>query len=151
MTSLPFPAVWLGLAGLVPLLLAAIGVLIGGPWWRAFSSSALLAYGAAVLSFLGAVHWGIAIAQPDAPGNRSRLTLGVLPALIATLALLLPRWLGLCVLVAGLLAVHVTEEGAARAGLVPGGYLWLRRFLTLGAVICVSAGLLGLMTGSRLE
>lgn len=151
MTNLPFPALWLGLAGLIPFLLAAMGVLVGGTWWRAFSANALLAYGAAVLSFLGAVHWGIAIAQPDAPGNRSRLTLGVVPPLIAAFALLLPRWLGLCVLVAGLLAVHVAEEGASRAGLVPGSYLWLRRILTLGAVICVSAGLLGLMTGPRLE
>lgn len=151
MSGLPFPAIWLGLAGLLPFLLAAFGVLLGGNWWRPFSAGALLAWGAAVLSFLGAVHWGIAIASPDAPGNRSRLTLGVVPALIAAFALLLPRWLGLCMIVAGLLAVHVAEEGAARAGLVPGGYLWLRRILTLGAVICVSAGLLGLMTGPRLE
>ena len=71
-------------------MLAAIGVLTGGAWWRAFSATALLAWGAAMLSFLGAVHWGLAIAQPDAPGNRSRLALGAVPVLVATLALLLP-------------------------------------------------------------
>jgi len=56
------PAVaWLGYGGLLPFLaLAATGLWAPGtPWW----SAALLAYGAVILSFVGALHWGFAMAQ----------------------------------------------------------------------------------------
>jgi len=146
---LPFPAVWIGLAALVPFLVAAVSALLGGPAWRGFGLSLLLAYGATVLAFLGAVHWGLALARPDQPGNRARLTSGTLPVLAGTAILLLPRWLGLMGLIATLIAVHGAEEALNRAGALPGGYIWMRRLLTLGAVICGAAGLVALLMGPR--
>ena len=111
---------------------------------------ALIAYGAVILAFLGAVHWGFALAataEAETRHARTRLTLGVVPALIGWGALLLPPWAGLTVLICGFLVVWATEEGAAREGLVPTRYLWLRRLLTLAVVVILSATLMGVLIG----
>jgi hypothetical protein len=144
---LPFPALWLGLGGLVPFLAATLLALGGGPF-SGLAVDALLAYGAVILSFLGAVHWGLALAAPDdKPAARSRLMLGVLPSLIAWVALLAPIWIGFGVLVAGFAATWVAEEAAARAGRLGAPYLWLRRGLTLAVVAMLSAVWVALLLG----
>jgi hypothetical protein len=52
---------------------------------------AFIAYAAVILSFLGAVHWGLALATPqlDRTQTRHALGWGVLPSLLGWLALLL--------------------------------------------------------------
>jgi len=54
------PVRLLGYAGLFPFFAAAAAALLGPPPWRGAALSALAAYGAVILSFLGAVHWGLA-------------------------------------------------------------------------------------------
>ena len=90
-----------------------------------------------ILSFLGAVHWGLALASPEAPARAPRLILGVLPALIAWVALLLESGLALLLLGAGLLGTALVETLAARRGLLPPGYLGLRWMLSLAATACL--------------
>ena len=135
----PILAVALGVAGLAPFIL--LGLLALGPEVLQARRMTLLlvAYGAVILSFLGAVHWGLALAQQDvvAPhGERARFLLGVAPALIGWVALALPlidlpSWSGLLVLIAGFLATILVEHRATRLGLVPPSYTWLRGGLTL--------------------
>jgi hypothetical protein len=145
--SLPFPALWLGIGGLVPFAACTALVLGGGPF-SGLAEDALAAYGAVILAFLGAVHWGLALADPaDAAAARTRLTLGVLPALAGWPALLAPNWIGFGVLVAGFAATWMAEEGAARAGRLGARYLWLRRGLTLAVVAMLSAAWLTLLLG----
>jgi hypothetical protein len=145
--SLPFPALWLGIGGLVPVAACTALVLGGGPF-SGLAEDALAAYGAVILAFLGAVHWGLALADPaDAAAARTRLTLGVLPALAGWAALLAPNWIGFGVLVAGFAATWMAEEGAARAGRLGARYLWLRRGLTLAVVAMLSAAWLTLLLG----
>lgn len=148
--GLPFPALWLGLGGLIPFAACAAGAFIGPESWRGLALVALIAYGAVILAFLGAVHWGLALAataEAETRHARTRLTLGVVPALIGWGALLLPSWAGLTVLIAGFLGVWAAEESGAREGLVPSRYLWLRRLLTLAVVVILSAVLMGLLLG----
>ena len=148
--GLPFPAFWLGLAGLVPFVACAAGAFIGPVAWEGFALRALIAYGAVILAFLGAVHWGLALtatAESETRHARTRLTLGVVPALVGWGALLLPAWLGLVALIAGFLAVWAAEESASREGLVPSRYLWLRRLLTLAVAVILSATLMGVLLG----
>ncbi len=136
---LPFPALWLGLAGLVPFAATTI-IALGGGRFSGLAVDALLAYGAVILAFLGAVHWGLALAEPgDAAAARSRLTLGVLPSLVGWTALLAPVWIGFGILVAGFAATWVAEEGAHRVGRLGARYLWLRRGLTLAVVAMLSS------------
>jgi hypothetical protein len=148
--GLPFPAFWLGLGGLIPFAAGASGAFVGPESWRGFALVALIGYGAVILAFLGAVHWGLALAataEAETRHARARLTLGVVPALIGWGALLLPPWAGLTVLIAGFLGVWAAEESGAREGLVPARYLWLRRLLTLAVVVILSAVLMGLLFG----
>jgi hypothetical protein len=83
--GLPFPAFWLGLGGLIPVGACAAGAFIGPHTWRGLALTALIGYGAVILAFLGAVHWGLALAataEAETRHVRTRLTLGVVPALI---------------------------------------------------------------------
>ncbi|MDP3416838.1 DUF3429 domain-containing protein [Falsiroseomonas sp.] len=130
--GLPIPAFWLGLAGLVPFLTLAGAILAGLPW----GGWALAAYGATILAFLGAVHWGLALAAP-APGP-GRFLLGVVPQRVGWVALLLPLRPGLALLAVAMLVTAAAESLAARAGLVPVGYLRLRWVLSVGAAACLA-------------
>jgi hypothetical protein len=144
---LPFPALWLGLGGLIPFA-ACTAVTLGGGPFSGLAEDALLAYGAVILAFLGAVHWGLALAAPgDAAAARTRLVLGVMPSLIAWVALIAPNWIGFGVLVAGFAATWAAEEAAARAGRLGAAYLWLRRGLTLSVVAMLSAVWITLLFG----
>jgi hypothetical protein len=145
--GLPFPALWLGLGGLIPFVAGTTLALGGGPM-SGLAIDAVLAYGAVILSFLGAVHWGLALATPgDSAAARARLTMGVLPSLVAWAALLAPLWAGFGILVAGFAATWMAEEGAARAGRISPSYLWLRRGLTLSVVAMLSAVWVAVLRG----
>ena len=56
---LPTLAVILGLGGLLPLIGCAMGVVTLRPLWVHVALFGLIGYGACILSFIGAVHWGI--------------------------------------------------------------------------------------------
>ena len=146
----------LGLAGLLPFLGAGMLSVRADPVAAARGLVALDAYAAVILSFLGAVHWGLALAEQPGGGTayaawplpgaqRARLALGVLPALIGWLALLLPAalpyWSGLLVLILGFAATTTIEARAARRGLMPRGYMRLRWLLT-AVVVAVLTGVL---------
>lgn len=133
--TLPRPAWVLGPAGLLPF--AALAGL--GAWGEPWAPFALLAYGATILAFLGAVHWGLALAERRAAWGR--MALGVVPALVGWVALLLPEPWGLLVVALGLLATAAVESWAAASGLVPMAYLKLRWLLSSGAAACCLAGM----------
>ena len=141
-SDLPPPARLLGPAGLIPFAALAIGIWAGLPG----AGTALAAYGATILAFLGAVHWGLALAAPatERGADLGRLGLGVVPSLIAWVALLLPLPAGLGLLALAILGTAAAESWAAQAGLVPRAYLGLRWLLSAGAAASLLLGLLGL-------
>ncbi len=139
MPKLPVTAVLLGLLGLIPVLgCGAAALWLPGDKGQSYLS-ALIAYGAVILSFLGAVHWGLVIgaAAPRAAGMR--LGLGVVPSLIGWLALLLGGAVGsgaaLVTLIAGFAATVYGESRATRAGLIPPGYMVLRWGLSVAVLL----------------
>lgn len=140
--SLPRPLLWLGLAGLLPFLGTALLAWTAPEDWRGVALYALAAYGAVILSFLGAVHWGLALRAPadEATAMAPRLGLGVLPALVGWVALLLPPLPGLGLLALGILGTAAVETAAAGRGLVPPAYLRLRWILSLGAAFSLLVG-----------
>lgn len=135
MRDLPLPARLFGLGGLIPFLGLALAC-----WVRPGLGFALVAYGATILAFLGAVHWGFALSDGRAPWWR--FGLGVVPALVAWLALLLPVGAGLLLLAAGIAATAAVERAAAARRLVPAPYLALRFVLSAGAVFGLLLGAL---------
>lgn len=152
---LPPLAIALGIAGLLPFILCSLGALTLSSDWADRSLLALLAYGAAILSFLGGLHWGFALVDEGAEARvqQSRFGLGVAPSLIGWAALLvtfigLPR-IGLLVLVAGFVATTAIEARAARRGLMPHAYMWLRWALSAGVLVCLAAVLIVRAFGGR--
>jgi hypothetical protein len=73
--------------------------------------------------------------QQDKFVHRARLGLGILPPLVGWIALLLPLvvapWVSLVVLIAAYIGAVLVEQEAAKRGLMPPHYLWLRWAFTI--------------------
>ena len=99
----------LGYAGLIPF------VLLAGLMWMVnsellpFVSVALGAYAAAIVSFLGGVHWGIGFMKGPAAA-RFHFVWGVVPSLLAWLALLSPVYAALPLLALVLVACYAVDS-----------------------------------------
>jgi Protein of unknown function (DUF3429) len=136
--DVPRTALMLGVAGLAPFIAGAAGAfaLIAG--WRHFAVTAVMTYGAVVLSFLGGVHWGAAMRGAPAP-NETALVWGVMPALVGWSALFAgPMW-GLPGLIVGFAAAYYVDDRACRRGALPMWYLSLRMALTVAVIASLAA------------
>jgi hypothetical protein len=136
--EVPRPALILGFAGLLPFVVCVAGAwATGDPAYFIFVNMQM-AYGAVVLSFLGAVHWGLALAQ-EAAGNWRRLGLSVLPALTGWIALMIPSPLGLLLLALGFVGMFFADRAAVTANRAPAWYAALRKPLTLLVLLSLAA------------
>src|SRR5512137_2181072 len=120
----------LGYAGLLPFVACALATALLDGEARSFAVRALVAYGAVILSFLGAVHWGLLLRRPDAAAP-VRLAIGVLPSLAGWFALLLPDRYALALLVVAFAGFWLYEHRVVGTALLPTSYLGLRRYLSL--------------------
>lgn len=135
--SKPSPeALALGLAGLIPFASGALA-LWWLPEWVDLAAMALLTYAAVIVSFLGGIHWGLAMSQARPP--RGLLIWGILPSLLAWAGLLLNSAWGLVLMAATLLICYVVDCQIYRP-LRLGGWLLLRGVLTAVAVLSCLAG-----------
>ena len=138
--ALPLPqwAAGLGYAGLLPFIALALAACVAPVAYRAQSAFALLAYGATIASFLGAIHWGLAMRESLAlqPGP---FVWGVVPSLVAWVALLLPLSQGLVTL-ALLLGVCLVVDWRSYPAYGLRQWLAMRLHLTLVAGVCLLAG-----------
>lgn len=125
----------LGYAGLVPFVVFTTGTWVELPFVNN-PHFILLTYAAVILSFMGAIHWGLAMSQL---GDVAKIQLGlsVLPALLGWLALLIPVLHGYGLLVLCFTALYAADKLAADKGLVPGWYLSMRAVLTTIVVLCL--------------
>ena len=76
---------------------------------HAFVAMALSAYAATIAAFLGGIHWGMGLPL-DAAARRFHLVWGVIPSLVAWVALLMPAYAGLPVLALLLLACYGVDR-----------------------------------------
>lgn len=150
MTRVPFPAAFLGIAGLVPFLYATamlfaetdslptFGIVTSDPAGAVFVLATL---GAIVLAFMGGCLWGFA----SAPGRQPTLVLLAASAVPAGLAFLATRsepaltclWLAF-----GYVVLQAIDVAMQIAGVAPDYWLNLRLPLTAGVVACLLAGAL---------
>lgn len=138
--TLPLPqwAARLGYAGLLPFIALAVAVWFAPAKYRAQAAFALLAYGATIASFLGAIHWGLAMRGMLTP-QPGPFVWGVFPSLVAWLAMLLPRSQGVITLALLLsMCLAVDRRSYPAYGLTQ--WLGMRLHLTLIGVICLLAG-----------
>ena len=145
-SSIPAPALALGLAGLIPVAASAISLWVPLPVLLPEDGLRLLiAYGAIILSFLGGIRWGTAIGPYDGGRQGREFGLSVLGSLAGLAAVFLPSLAGLTLLIAGFLLQALWDVTSAEAGRLPMWFGRLRMMLTAGAVVSLIAGLTALV------
>ncbi len=135
--QLPLLAVILGVAGIIPFIVCGLGSVSASFVGAQISVQLLLAYGAGVLSFLGGIHWGTALATDDS--RRKRLSLGVLPGFLGWLTLALSYYtgrptVGVALLIVLFIAAAAAEWRGTLLGGIPAGYIVLRIAATVAVV-----------------
>ena len=126
-----FP-LWLGYSGLLPM-----SAFLAGWFWPQLTNQLVFmaTLVGTIFSFLGGIQWGFAVnnetrtAPPTA--NVLRFVVGVMPALITFVALVIPRIYGGVLLVSGLWLLLVFEWQRHASTSLPDWYLPLRINLTI--------------------
>lgn len=134
----PAMVAWLGYGGLIPFVVLAVA---GGILRTDAVTQAMLAYGAVILSFVGALHWGFAMAIPDLDdSSRGHLFIwSVVPALLAWICLLVPPRSACLWLVVGFVLHYGWDRRLPFLARLPAWYLPLRLRLTAVACLCLVA------------
>jgi Protein of unknown function (DUF3429) len=124
----------LGYAGLLPFVLLTSLMWLVNAELLPFVSIALGGYAATIVSFLGGVHWGIGFMKGEA-APRFHFFWGVVPALGAWLALIMPAYAALPLLGLVLVACYAVDRKTyPPAGLAQ----WLPMRLRLTVVATLS-------------
>ena len=147
-SALPTPVALLGYGGLIPFVGLAIAGFFVSDSLQPRVLFALITYGAIILSFVGALHWGFATARPGLSATlRMQLFIwSVVPALLGWSALLLIEIspVAASALLIAVFATHLRQDIrlVRQNGLtdLPGWYLPLRARLTLVAIISLLLG-----------
>jgi len=125
----------LGYAGLIPFIVFSIG-----SWFQlplvSDSTYILTAYAAIILSFMGAIHWGIAMSSNE-DQNGKYFIASVIPGLSAWLALLMPQRYAIILLMIGFIALIIYDWSVEKPQRLPGWYIPMRNRLTLVVVMCL--------------
>ncbi|KAI0859931.1 hypothetical protein F4860DRAFT_515422 [Xylaria cubensis] len=169
LTDVPKEPYYLGLAGTLPYLGTSVSTVylawvLNTPWPSSStfannimisqeSASRLLAtlepiqlgYGAIIISFLGAVHWGLEYTAkvPDEARTRFRYGIGVLAPIVAWPTLILPVEFALTGQFAAFVALYFADARAAVRGWAPAWYSNYRFALTAIVGVAIAISLIG--------
>ena len=139
----------LGGLGLIPFMGLSLALWFSSSIDQPTLVQALLLYSVCIISFLGGIHWGIALVFHDLPVVyvATSLVWSVLPALFAWPLLLLPSAQGLAWAAIGLLVILAVDLRLNKHYPIPGWFASLRSILT--AVACASLCAGSLFVASR--
>ncbi|KAI1750388.1 hypothetical protein F4782DRAFT_532495 [Xylaria castorea] len=169
LAHVPKEPYYLGLAGTLPYLGTSVSTVylawvLNTPWPTSStfansimitpeSASQLLAtlepiqlgYGAIIISFLGAVHWGLEYAAkvPDEARTRFRYGIGVMAPIVAWPTLFLPVEFALTGQFAAFVALYFADARAAVRGWAPAWYSTYRFALTAVVGVAIAISLIG--------
>lgn len=138
-TAIPPAALALGAAGLLPF----VGLFLAEIWdVEPFGRAPMMVlgqYAAMVLSFMGAVHFGLAMAEFGGRRDASwTYTASVVPALIAWFSLaFFPLPVALRIMAASFVMLFIYDLGAVRRGFAPAWHTRLRGPLIAVIVPCL--------------
>ena len=145
--AVPLPAKLFGFAGLIPFVVATLLIWILPDTERFLVFDILIHYAAVILSFIGAIHWGVVMATFSAeyPNLREtwyRLGWSVTPALVAWLATQMVLSAALVTLIVGFFSAFFYDLWSLKKNWIPIWYIRLRRHLTLVVLIALSSALI---------
>lgn len=140
-TRLPKSVTWLGYGGLLPFVGLSTLALVE-PSHSMIFRAALIAYGAVIFSFVGALHWAFAMTIPVMPSQlRSKSYVwSVVPALLAWTTYFLPVLVGAVILILGFIAQYYRDCKLVKQVSLPDWYLPLRLRLTIVASLSIGIG-----------
>jgi glutaredoxin len=131
---------WLGYGGVLPFVVGLVAVgLIHDPGLRERAADLSLAYGAVILAFLGAVHWGRMLERGTLAEAPLLAVWGVLPSIVGWLSLALPFAWAAPIQALLFLEVYLMDRQLLRAEPAARPYLALRARLT-GVVASLMVG-----------
>ena len=127
----------IGFGGLTPFLGCAVLVYAGNTDMSMIALFASAIYGAVILSFVGAVHWGLTMREDRSP---YWYVWSIIPAILGWLAIVLLdiKFSLLALAIAFSLAWSVDRQASLR-GLIPAWYMHMRHILTAGATMSLVA------------
>jgi hypothetical protein len=149
MTRIPWPALAVGYAGLVPFVYGVLLLFAEEGTWPTFGffpsspeggMHLLERFGAAILGFMGGCLWGFAAG--GRPPTLPLLAASAAPAFLAFVAIKPSPALSCIWLAFGFVVVQATDVAFQRAGVAPEWWLSLRLPLTAGVMACLIAGAL---------
>ena len=141
-----FTARILGYLGLVPFLVSSF--LIWLPLFHRFAVDSLSIYAAVILTFIGGVHWGLAMQsfqdanRPKNNGNHNQFIFSIIPSLLAWVAIVFFKPFALILLALCFGLFWLVERSCYKQNL-PSWYSQLRNHLTLIASLCIIIGWFG--------
>lgn len=138
-SRVPTAALVLGGLGALPFVALASGLPLPLPMGRGLLARALVGYGAAILSFMGGVHWGAAMVQAPRRSDPRAFGLSVLPALAGWACLLLPTAFALPGLAGAFVLLLAYDLWTAHKGETPAWYPRLRIPLSLVVIASLLA------------
>ncbi|KAI0444013.1 hypothetical protein F4803DRAFT_283943 [Xylaria telfairii] len=169
LAHVPKEPYYLGLAGTLPYLGTSVSTVylawvLNTPWpaSSAFANNIMIAresasqllatlepiqlgYGAIIISFLGAVHWGLEYAAkvPDEARTRFRYGIGVMAPIVAWPTLFLPVEFALTGQFAAFVALYFADARATVRGWAPAWYSTYRFALTAVVGVAIAISLIG--------
>ncbi|GAW22150.1 hypothetical protein ANO14919_116850 [Xylariales sp. No.14919] len=169
LSGAPNEPYWLGLAGTLPYLGTSISTVylawvLNTPWPSpsTFANSIMvsqetasqllatlepiqLGYGAVIISFLGAIHWGLEYAEkvPEHARTRFRYGIGVMAPIFAWPTLFMPVEFALTSQFAAFTALYFADARAAVRGWAPAWYSTYRFALTAVVGVSIAISLIG--------
>ncbi len=125
----------LGFTGLTPFVVLTFGCWTVQLDWLGYFIKGQLAYGIAVLSFLGGMHWGAAMLSADLSPEQTRKAFiwSVLPPIIAWSSTMMGGF-GFAVLMASFIGAYQVDKRLFAWYRMPGWFLQLRLKLTWAVV-----------------
>lgn len=129
----------LGFAGLIPFALLLLGCWLADPDWLSAFIKGQLAYGIAILSFLGGIHWGATLASGDLSAEQSKKALvwSVIPSLIAWISTMAGGF-GFAVLMAGFIGAYQMDKRLFAWYKLPEWFIDLRLKLTFAVIVALA-------------
>ena len=135
---------WLGYLGLIPFVISSMLIWLHPNQQLAFQSLSI--YATVILTFIGGVHWGIALQTIQNTGHTPNLSkqfiFSVIPSLFAWIALLLLNEDALIILALGFVLFWWFEKSFYQ-DTIPSWYARLRTHLTVVASLSIIIGWFG--------
>jgi hypothetical protein len=134
--KIPLSVLLPGLAGLFPFVVLSLSEVLGLAIPSVVALLAFNTYGAVILSFVGAIWWGLAAATRQSAPKAVMFYWSVTPALIGWFATLVPPDIGVLMLSAGFALQWLGDAWLVRAytGIAPPWLFALRTILTAGVL-----------------